>query len=1120
MKKLLFIGLLFLGLNSFADEFTFKDLSGGMVSFPTSNTIPDNSASYIQNFYTDTYHMAEERKGYEKMSTTAIGNPSLVSGLWKFSDPDGSEWLVSFSSRSFYKNTSGNAPTKFGQTQSVDTIPDCDTNLGRLWCSDGTDDVWWFDGTSTGAVASAPKGRILEAWRTRIVIADVASARSSIYFSVEGDGTDWTIGDLEVDAFIKQIGGANDGLPVVGLKNYLDNLVAFRKSDIWSMQGFDQTDLNVRNMSKEVGCIDVRTIQELDGSILFLSNRGMEKLTGWTIENISEPIRNLTDDLVKNTANERSITQTSQSDWAEGTSVEYSELTVFPDAFTVLRDGSGGTDNVWTKYESGTITGTIDATGGYLTFTNAGGQLGRENIYTTDILPDFSDGTNYSFVINSMTEDSGNFSRLYMTLRPDVLVSGNPDSSGWAAVIPFYSTTTSKVFVSGLGIDGRSGPSYNYTNYDLPATVNFYLSSTQYILTINGSVALSGTHSATTGEQYLYFGYLKGSAGEGVCEVDNVDVDPQRTVPVSNTTSIYATPGSVTLSTQSAMSFVDTSSTDFSAGTLSNTSALVSIGNLTLSTFATVVSNITQEYDNSSFNNYIFIPSQSFTSPSTYSYLTTVEFNVFASNNCSPVVYLKSNNSGVPGSILKTGTALSNATGWQSSTLNYQLVPDTLYWLSINSCGSASDSYNQTYYASNENPYSGGSLIDRFGNSGWDAHFRINLDSVSLYHPTGTFLSQTFDMGTTTNTWLWNWDNLTSTQTLNGGSVSYETQTSSDAAGWETLQNVSIGYAPTSTVQRYIRYKASLTSSSDQLSSPVISEIAINSSPLIHRTGVFTSGPFLIGSFITSWEPIFFDDDLNGGTISYSFNSSSWTTFSDGGWTSITNGVTPTNSTNTYAQVRSTFTVTLATQNPTLNAITVSWSEGSTPPRASTVYDRRYWLSFTTNTAGGTYDDTILLYQRNKSWTTLKGINANSFSIFRDKLYFGDSTGIGYIYLFDTGNNDDQSPIVSELRTKSYDMGIPHKEKEFNRLYLNLSGDSSYTGSASMYYDTDRSGNEYSLGSVNLNEGTGNLLTKFHFPASNVIQGRELQYILKKSGTGDRLKLDGFITELTIKEPK
>jgi hypothetical protein len=900
MKKLLAIGLLFLGLNSFADEFTFKDLSGGMVSFPTSNTIPDNSASHIQNFYTDTYNMAEERNGYEKMSTTAIGNPSSVSGLWRFNDISGNEWIISFSSRSFYKNTSGNAPTVFGQLQTVDTIPDCDVNLGKFWCTDGTDNVWWFDGTSTGAVASAPKGRILEAWRTRIVISDVTSARSSVYFSEEGDGTIWTVGDLEVDPFIKQIGGTNDGYPVVGLENYLDNLVVFRRYDIWFMQGFDQTDLNVRNVSKEIGCIDLKTIQELDGSLLFLSNRGMEKMTGWTIENISEPIRNLTDDLVKNTANERASVQTTESDFNAGSF----NLTL-----------------------SSAIPGSV--------------------VLATQAATSFTDTSYANFALGTESDVSAvNITESFVRLGYD------------ASELKDSNTGTRTGGVSTCGVERGV-----------------------YLLNIPNTFALSNYHANLRRTESSY------TPGDLVFRVRQ-----------------GSSVGTIVSSTTYSASGVDTS----------------------------------------------------------YSYV----------------------NVSMPSPIVEISTSVGNG----------------LWWIGIEG----------------QSPCDLGNAVS-WGNNSTDRQYMAYGHDI---FSTGTFVSQAFDVGTTTNTWLWEWGTMTASTETNTGTIIYETQTSSSTTGtWESLQISTNGSAIQSTVQRYIRYKFSLATGASGRS-PKVNDITLNVGDKRSRLGTFQTQAIDVGNQITRWDLFSGLDNKDGGNIEYQFNASSWTTFNESSWTTVLSGQIPTNATNTYCSVRSTFTITESTQNPSISELTVRWGEGSSSPRASGIYDRRYWLSMTTNTASTPYNDTILLYQRNKSWSLLKGINASSFAIWRDKLYFGDSTGIGYVYHFDVGNNDDGNDIVSSILTKSFDMGIPHKEKEFNRLYFNFTGNSAYTGSASMYYDIDRSQSEYSLGSVNLNEGTGNLLTKFHFPASNVIQGRELQYILKKSGTGDRLKLDGFITDVYPKEPK
>jgi len=149
----------------------------------------------------------------------------------------------------------------------------------------------------------------------------------------------------------------------------------------------------------------------------------------------------------------------------------------------------------------------------------------------------------------------------------------------------------------------------------------------------------------------------------------------------------------------------------------------------------------------------------------------------------------------------------------------------------------------------------------------------------------------------------------------------------------------------------------------------------------------------------------------------------------------------------------------------------------------------------------------------------LKGINADSFAIWRDALYYGDAESNGYIYKFDVGRDDNGSNIESLIHFKRHDAGSPHRQKDFNKLYLHYAGDLGYSGSIEMTYDVDDSGNSFSLGSADMDEGTGQVSAKLPFPASNVVRGRELQYFLKKNGTGNKLRLDSLVTDFTIKEP-
>lgn len=809
-----------LSVSCLAQETRIVDLSGGMYSNASANKIPDNSASYIQNFYTDVEPIATERNGYIKRDSTILGGTKSVTGLWSFTDSSGNEHIVSFSSKTFYRNTTGGTPTAFGLKATSANQPMAAVNIGKIWFTNGVDNIWWFDGTSTGVVSAAAKGRLITPWRTRIVIANVTGALTTLYFSEDGDGTNWTLGGLPTDPFTLQIGGANDGKNIRCLQNYFDSLIVGREDDIWAVDGFDQSDVTTRQISNEVGCLEPHTVKQLDNDLIWLSNRGVDSMAGRTINFLSEPVRNVTDIIVKNSINQRNNIQTSQADWAAGTvdnavyldthTAPGSVQLTFPETFASFRDGSSNTKPVWTEYESGTVTGDVSVSGGQMLLQHDGNTLGRENVYTTSPLLTFTSGVTYYVDIQQLPTDSGHLSDFYWTFRPTIAV-GNPDASG--IVIDFESTTTARMHIQNFSITGRSGPASTTSDFVVPSTVAFFLSSTNYQITINGSIALTGTHTETASQNYMYFGYLKGSSGSGTLILDNFQVAPQ--------------------------------------------------------------------------------------------------------------------------------------------------------------------------------------------------------------------------------------------------------------------------------------------------------------------TATYTSQLLNIGSNITSWGSVSISDALtNSAALTYQFGSTTTASVSSiSNYASITNGNAPSVSTNPYAGFKAIFVSSNILGTAQLSDFITTWSEGSAAPTPmATVYDRRYWLSFTTNTATSPTLDTVLVWQRTKSWTLFKGINAASFANWRDALHFGNSNDTGYVYKFDVGNNDDGSSISSSIITKSYDFDLFRNPKEFSKAYVGYLAGTSLSGSFSLAYDIDRYGTSYSLGSVNLNDNQGVTASKFWFPMSNLIRGKEVQYTITKSGTADRLRLYGFLTEYDIKE--
>jgi len=556
MKKLIFAFLFLVSIPLMADQSIINDLSGGMWSFPSSNKIPDNSAAFIQNFWTDIEPIAVERNGYEKKDTTQLGNPNAVSGLWEFLDSSGNQWIISFSSRTFYRNLITVTPVAFGLVQTVDTVPDCAVNLGKIWCVNGTDDLWWFDGTSTGNVSGAPIGRIIEPWRNRIVIADISSNRSSLHFSADGDGTDWTVGGNPTDPFILTIGGANDGFVIKCLNgSFNDNLIVGRQKDTYGITGFDQADIINRKISSEVGCIENETMREVDNSLVWLSNRGVEEMRGLTIRSISDPVRDITDELVKNTVDERSNTQTSADDWNAGTLGPnvYADTTTasgtiqldYPDEFNTYRDGSVGTKKVWVDYQVGTYTGSQGTANGVLALiNNVGSELGRGHVRTVKPTTDFRRGTTIQMQLTQFGSDLTANDDFYISITTDPTITNHPSSLTTMWEFNFQSTTSARYYLVQISTnDGQvisQSTTIDSADASIGSDISIYISTDQYQVALGDVVATSGDHNwaPNSNDLYVYMSYKKGGTGSGTLGIGKFSVSPQTCTFTSQTMSV------------------------------------------------------------------------------------------------------------------------------------------------------------------------------------------------------------------------------------------------------------------------------------------------------------------------------------------------------------------------------------------------------------------------------------------------------------------------------------------------------------------------------------------------------------------------------------------------------
>ena len=101
----------------------------------------------------------------------------------------------------------------------------------------------------------------------------------------------------------------------------------------------------------------------------------------------------------------------------------------------------------------------------------------------------------------------------------------------------------------------------------------------------------------------------------------------------------------------------------------------------------------------------------------------------------------------------------------------------------------------------------------------------------------------------------------------------------------------------------------------------------------------------------------------------------------------------------------------------------------------SIIKDRRYWLAGAINPAID--NDVVYILDLNNNWSKFDNIDAASFSVFKDDLYFGSSASNGKIYKYSSDfTNDDGTAIVPYIKTKDFDFGSNINDKYFNTLWI------------------------------------------------------------------------------------
>ncbi len=345
---------------------------------------------------------------------------------------------------------------------------------------------------------------------------------------------------------------------------------------------------------------------------------------------------------------------------------------------------------------------------------------------------------------------------------------------------------------------------------------------------------------------------------------------------------------------------------------------------------------------------------------------------------------------------------------------------------------------------------------------------------MSSYPATGVYTSPTFDTAFSTP--------IMSVAAVNFSSGSIATMTlqqenSSDGGSWSSPTTLTNGSQALSG-KRYWRYLENFATSNGTMTATSTGLSSLSAG----TTGYFITACFPVAP-ITSWGNFQALSNVGNGSVGFAVSTGATcdsvqqTTAT---WTSQSPNTTISVATAPYIGVRvliagiSTFD---PTNVPTLNSITVNWNSSAGRPRMATqVFDNRYWMAFTTSTASGAYNNSVLVFDSMGHWSQFVGINASSLVTYKRTLYAGSSLSDGKVLVENTGDNDLGQPILFDFRTPDYELDAFNTVDLYD---LNLEFNavsSAYSPAMTVQYFADGQSIAYSLGSVPLTVGTKGLI--------------------------------------------
>ena len=126
--------------------------------------------------------------------------------------------------------------------------------------------------TFAGLGTSPTNPSMVAAFKNHMFYAGMSAEPNTIIFSALGDENDFTAGN--------GAGSLNVDSTIVAIKSFRESLMIFCEDRIYKLTGNALADFAIEPVSRNVGCSDAFSVQEIGGDILFLAPDGLRTVAG------------------------------------------------------------------------------------------------------------------------------------------------------------------------------------------------------------------------------------------------------------------------------------------------------------------------------------------------------------------------------------------------------------------------------------------------------------------------------------------------------------------------------------------------------------------------------------------------------------------------------------------------------------------------------------------------------------------------------------------------------------------------------------------------------------------------------------------------------------------------